>query len=68
MSRSLTNRSSDEAPRGNHFLKLVARDPTYMQTFALGRGYVVFYRIRLENVEIVRILHGDRDVQTTFLP
>lgn len=32
------------------------------------QSYVVFYRIRFKQVEIVRILHGNRDVQTAFLP
>lgn len=36
---------------------------TDLRSFVTG-SYVVFYRTRLEQVEIVRVLHGARDIAT----
>jgi toxin ParE1/3/4 len=34
-------------------------------SFPLGR-YVIFYRAMRDTIEIVRVLHGARDIQTIF--
>ena len=34
-------------------------------SFPLGR-YVIFYRMIQDTIEIVRVLHGARDIQTIF--
>ncbi len=36
-----------------------------LHSFAEGR-YVVFYRVRLDGIEIVRVLHGARDIPRFF--
>ncbi len=36
-----------------------------MQSFPYGR-YVIFYRALMDAIEIVRILHGARDIESIF--
>jgi len=36
-----------------------------LRSFAIGR-YVIFYRAFAEGVEVVRVLHGSRDVRRAF--
>jgi toxin ParE1/3/4 len=38
-----------------------------LRSFPVGR-YVIFYRILSEGIEIVRVLHGARDLAPIFLP
>ena len=38
-----------------------------LRSFPVGR-YVIFYRTIPEGVEIVRVLHGSRDVDALFQP
>ena len=38
-----------------------------LRSFAVGR-YVIFYRPIPEGVEIVRVLHGSRDIDALFHP
>lgn len=38
-----------------------------LRSFAVGR-YVIFYRPLAEGVEIVRVLHGSRDIDALFQP
>lgn len=36
-----------------------------LRSFAIGR-YVIFYRAIAEGIEVVRVLHGSRDVRRAF--
>ncbi len=36
-----------------------------MQSFSFGR-YIIFYRVVTSEIEIVRVLHGARDIQSIF--
>jgi toxin ParE1/3/4 len=36
-----------------------------LRSFPLG-SYVVFYRARLETIEVIRVLHGSRDIDALF--
>lgn len=38
-----------------------------LRSFPVGR-YVIFYRIVQDGVEIVRVLHGARDLDSIFRP
>jgi toxin ParE1/3/4 len=38
-----------------------------LRSFPVGR-YVIFYRVIPEGVEIARVLHGSRDIDTVFNP
>lgn len=39
--------------------------PPDILSFPFGR-YVVFYRVHQKNIEIVRVLHGARDLESIF--
>jgi toxin ParE1/3/4 len=36
-----------------------------LRTFSHG-SYVIYYRIRVQNIEIVRVVHGARDTASVF--
>jgi len=38
-----------------------------LQRFPVA-GHVVFYRVRAKRIEIVRVLHGARDIEAVFDP
>jgi toxin ParE1/3/4 len=56
-------------------IELLARQPglgrhrdelaTRIQSFPVGR-YIIFYRVVTDAIEIVRVLHGGRDIESIF--